>query len=575
MKAKMTVLTLVVLTMLLGIPTTDRAQGTVQVGRERHVIPSYVEPNTPGAPGVTADPALVAAITDPAAFDADGTLNLNKAIYVRTFDRNRTEPPAAIIVLVPGTVAGANSYKIAASEIVQLSGGRFEVWAIDRRTNLLEDIMGLIPAENARTQEAVLDAINYYLNNPAGRGGYIAANPFSVSSFLSGWGLDVNLRDFKAIVDQARTVTPNIFLGGHSLGAIMAQMFAGYNFDGTAGFELIKGLVIMDLTAAPGAPGAEPISDETYLNGGTSPLGPVPGLNQLRNPSQPGHEPFLVSPFSPSLFQLAEIGALLALIDPDGPSVLRQFAPEFVPVPATNAVALAVNIDDEFQANPTFRFSIGVPAVPPGMTLEAVATRISDPAAANPNGIYTLKDLSPELQRWNPTQDLTGLIPSSVRTPSTVDPSDFNTVMRAFLLGGGDGTAAPGDTNFIEWYFSIRMVLDIFKVFDLGRTPLSPTVIAAQTARGGNPITLTENRRVNVPVLAIRAVEGALQSPPPFSPNLAFVFYRQSTSIPGNALIIREMRNYAHVDILTSLERRSTQGKNVPEFIVEFVDGRL
>jgi pimeloyl-ACP methyl ester carboxylesterase len=582
MKAKMTILTLIVLITLLGIPTAHRAQGTVDVGRERRVISGYVEPNTPGAPGVMVDPALAAAITDPAAFDPDGRLNLNKAIYVRYFDRNRTAPPSAIIVLIPGTIAGANSFKIVANEIVRLSGGRFEVWAIDRRTNLLEDLAGMIQAENAMNMAGALGGINDYLNHAAGPGGYIAANPFSVNKFMAEWGLDVHLRDFKAVVDQARAITRNVFLGGHSLGSIMTEMFAAYNFDGTAGFELIKGMILMDGTAAPGAPSsdAQPISDTAYLDGGAGPLGPMAGLNQLRmptrrfdpaTPSQPGHESFLVNPFGPIQFQLAQLGALLALIDPEGPAVLRQFAPTFVPVPATNAAALAMNIDDEFQDNPTVRFSIGVLATSSGATLDTVATRVND--GSNPNGLWTARDLSPQLQRWNPTKDLRGIIPSSVRNASLVDPSDFNTVMRAFLVGDGNGTATVGDTNFIEWYFGTRMVLDLFKVIDLGRTPPSQTVIDAQKARGGNQITLTENRRVNVPALAIRAAEGIIQSPPPFSPSLAFVFYRQSTSIPGNAFTIREMRNYAHADVLTSLENTSQQGKNVPEFIIEFVNG--
>lgn len=565
MKAKMTVFTLIILITLLSLPMGYRAQGTVQVGHERHVLPSYVEPNTPGAPGVMVDPALAAAITDPAAFDADGSLNLNKAIYVRFFDQNRTTPPEAILVHIPGVVAGSNSFRFVASEIIRLSGGRFEVWAMDRRSNLLEDVMPMIAAENANTVAASQAAIAAYLGNPAGAGGYINANPIAPSiRFMAEWGLDVALRDVRTVVDQARTITANVFLSGHSLGAVLAQTFAAYNFGDVAGFQLLKGMIILDGTAAPGAPGVNPLSDEAYLDGGDGPAGEVVGVNQLRNPTEPGHAPFLVDPFNPLLFQLVEIGSQLALVDPDGPSVLREVVSALVPVPATNAAAIGMNIDDEFQGEIFARFSIGFLRVPAGGAAADVATRMDDPAAANPNGNWMPKDLSPALQQWDPRRTLTGL---GAEITSTVEPSDFNTVLRGFLLGAADQTAAVGDTNSLEWYFPNRLVTDVSKVIDLGRTPLSATAIAAMTARGGNALTVTENRRVNVPLMAVRTSEGG------FVPtNLAFLLYRQSTGIPQNRLSVFTMTSYAHVDVLYSLDRRSSPGNmNVPELIFNFV----
>ncbi|MBI3951989.1 MAG: alpha/beta fold hydrolase [Acidobacteria bacterium] len=561
MKTKITILTLIVLT-ALGVPTGHRAQGTVQVAYERHVLPSYVEPNTPGAPGVAVDPALAAAITDPAAFDADGSLNLNKAIYVRFLDRNRTAPPEAILIHIPGPVAGSNSFGFVASEILRLSGGRFEVWAVDRRSNLMEDLMPMIAAENANTLTASQATINAYLNNPAGAGGYLSSHPFAASSFMAEWGVDVMMRDVKTVVDQARTITPSVFLCGHSLGAVLAEIFAGYNFGGgVAGFQLIKGLIILDGTAAPGAPGVAPISDDVYFNGGAGPAGDVVGLNQLRSPTAPEHAPFLVEPFNPLLFQLVEIGCQLALLDPDGPSVLRQVVPTFVPVPATNAAAIGMNIDDEFQSEIFARFSIGFLRVPSGGSATDVATRTDDPSSANPNGLWRPKDLGSTLQQWDARKDLSSI---GLAGPEV---SDFNTVVRSFLLGAGNQTTAIGDTNSLEWYFPNRLVTDVSKLIDLGKTPLSAQAIAAMTARGDNPLMLTENKKVNVPLLAIRTTEGG------FVPsNLAFLLYRQSTSIPQNKVSVFTMNNYAHVDVLYSVEKRSSPGSmNVPELISNYI----
>jgi hypothetical protein len=263
-----------------------------------------------------------------------------------------------------------------------------------------------------------------------------------------------------------------------------------------------------------------------------------------------------------------EIGSQLALVDPDGPSVLRQVVPTFVPIPATNAAAIGINIDDEFQTQIFARFSIGFLRVPTGGSATDVATRMKDPAGANPNDLWTPKDLSPTLQRWAPLNDLSSI---GLSGPEV---SDFNTVVRGFLLGYGNQTAAIGETNSLEWYFPNRLVTDVSKLIDLGRASLSAQAIATMTARGGNPITMTENRRVNVPLLAVRTTEGG------FVPtNLAFLLYRQSTNIPTGPgrFDVVTMNNYAHVDVLYSPDRRSqgqrpaTTGKNVPELIFDFV----
>ncbi|MBI4469728.1 MAG: hypothetical protein HY650_10445 [Acidobacteria bacterium] len=94
-----------------------------------------------------------------------------------------------------------------------------------------------------------------------------------------------------------------------------------------------------------------------------------------------------------------------------------------------------------------------------------------------------------------------------------------------FLLGNGDGPPQPGDSNLLEWYFPQRLVIDIFKA-QLDSSGFSAQVRMAISARGGNPITLTENRRVNLPVLAIRAQQGILQSPVSFISGVAaFTLY--------------------------------------------------
>jgi pimeloyl-ACP methyl ester carboxylesterase len=565
MRRKGTALAILVLLAMMSLPVQHRASGTstvstdVEVANERHVIPGYNEPNTP--PNVAVSDQLRAAITDPAAF-RDGQLNLNQAIYIRFFDKNRTTEPENIIILVPGAVSGANSFRPTATQVVTMSGGSSEVWAVDRRSNLLEDLAPMVKAESAGTEESAVEAMKYFSDQPAGRGGYIASNPFGeVSRFMSEWGLDVHVRDLKAIVDEARTVEgANVFLGGHSLGAMMAEAFAAYDFEGVAGYRLISGLILLDGTGVPGI--AALMNDEQY----------VTSVNGLRNPQGAGNEPFVASPIGPYQFQLLEISAMLALINPEGPSPLEQVAPELVSVPMTNAAALGVNIDDEFQQQPVARFSIGFLQVGDGQTVSSIASKTTDPAGMNPNGIYTAKPLGtgtgakPNLQAWAIVKNLKTISSSFNIGP---EPSDLQTVARMFLTGRGQGELTTDDANFAEWYFPQRLVFDTLRLSGLDSSRLTASVVAAMTARGGNRPALTENKRVDVPVLAVYAKNGIF---PPSYGTLPFSFYKGS--INTKDFTLATMTNYAHGDVLTGVDKGSL-GKDVPEMIFAFVNGTL
>lgn len=537
-----------------------RAPGVVNVVSHRCVIPGYDEPNTP--PNVPISDALRAALTDPAAI-RDDRVNLNQTIYVRFFDGDRARPPQAIVILMPGPTSGANALRFLATEIVRRSGGAVEVWALDRRANLLEDLFPLWRAERAGTTEAALEALSHITEHPDGRGGYIANHYEEVSRFMSEWGLDVHVRDVKAVVEKAREVAgARIFLGGHSLGAILAQAFAAYDFEGIPGYSLIHGLILLDGT---GIPGMSPlITDEQYLA----------GLNALRSPTRPEDAPFVLRPFGPYHFQLLEIAALLALVDPDGPSPLDRYAPELIAAPMTNAAALGVILDDEFQSQPLARFSIGFLRIPPNHPLASIATRSRDPFSANPNGLYVPKDLGETRQHWAAVPNLHALSSTFVHGP---EPSDFSRVARLLLTGSGRGFSddalarelfpdAP-EANFLEWYFPQRLLLDLLRFSDLDATRLAPSIVAALTARGGRVPALTENRRVNLPVLAIQARQGLF---PPLAGSLPFTRYKNSTRTPQFSYSL--LPNSAHGDLLTGTDQ-DAQERTVADLIVSFAIG--
>ncbi len=558
-----------------GLSVSGGTSAPVLVGRERHVIAGYDEPNTPPLSPVSE--RVRAAITDPAAF-VDGHLNLNRAIYVRFFDRGREAPPRSIVIFIPGIVAGANSFERLADQLVHRSGGAVEVWAVDRRANLLEDARAMIAAEKAQTMAAALAALDAYQNHPSGPGGVLANPPYEyeLSRFMAEWGLDVHLRDLKAIVQQARNSggasRPQIFLGGHDfVGADLAALFAAYDFDGVPGFTLIDGLILLDGTpsvaASPRAPQIR--SDEEYLRSGVVIGGMlrIPGLHRLRHPEESGEPPFLGGDlFGPFSFQLAEILAQFALYAPHRASPLPvDIGP---PVPSTNVAAFALNTDDEFAEQAQQRFSFGFLAVPPGRSVADVAESRPDPDRANPNGLFAPRDLGtdpdgrPVLQDWAGVRDLSplGLEGKEV--------SDWEDVARGFLYGAGNGEVdvSRGEANFIEWFFPQRLVLDILLAARLDTSSLSSAILNALTERGGNPLTVIHNREVNVPVLGISAGQGIFAGETRPLPTV-FAFFPYQRSIASTRFCATEVSEYAHNDVLWSREPR------VADLIIAFMNG--
>lgn len=567
------------LAIALGVTLAGRprAQSTVEISRERRAVPGLNEPNTP--PNVQVSEALRGAITDPLAYRND-QLDLNQAVFVRYYDRHRTAPPKSVVVFVPGLAAGANLFSPLSREIVRLSNGDTEAWAIDPRANLLEDTAPMIQAERTGTMPASLDALRIYRDHPAGRAGYIANHPFEVSPFMSEWGLDVFMRDLKAVIDEAHRAGGSspvkVFLAGHDYyAANLVAMFAAYRFEDISGYALLSGLILLDGTPAPNSPfpgNPRPPSASTYLNGPVviSTSLQVPGLNALRNPQGPGDLPFLVNEqFSPYAHQLSEIAAQLAVVDPDGPAAApTDLGPT---VPATNAVAMAVMVDDEFADADDERLSVGFLHVPAGGKAGDVATRVNDPAGANPAGFFTPRNLGTDAsgatvrQRWDSINDL-----SSIGI-SGKEPSDFRTACASYLVGAGNADPARGEANYRQWFYPTRLLLDLVLAANLNTANLAATVVSAQTARGGNRVTVTENARVNIPILGLPAERGILvhNVPAPFP--WSYVYFVYAGSLTGKPLFsMRLLPDYAHRDVTFSSDPL------VPSLILEFVNtGKL
>jgi pimeloyl-ACP methyl ester carboxylesterase len=144
-----------------------------------------------------------------------------------------------VLVLMPGTQGGAGDFTLDARYLVKRVPG-LQVWAIDRRTQALEDTSTFAAAENG--QIPLQQAFNYYLN-----GGGFHFRGKDEDPYARDWGMAVALNDARAVVLKARAGgRRKVVLGGHSLGASLTAAYAAWDFNGRPGYKDLSGLVLID-----------------------------------------------------------------------------------------------------------------------------------------------------------------------------------------------------------------------------------------------------------------------------------------------------------------------------------------
>lgn len=169
----------------------------------------------------------------PARYDRVGVLKIGRA-------RARN-----VLVLEPGTSAGAAYFAPLARWIVSRQPG-WQVWAVERRENLLEDQSALNLAKAGRASASqVFDYYLGWLKNPAITHHFTFLPNASVR-FAKGWGMRVAVEDLHGVIGAARKLGGRVVLGGHSLGGSVVTAYATWNFHGRPGADALAGLVYID-----------------------------------------------------------------------------------------------------------------------------------------------------------------------------------------------------------------------------------------------------------------------------------------------------------------------------------------
>ncbi len=224
-------------------------------------IPSKAKPAfTPGTPGVVVENDKLLR-----QFGSAG-INLNRARYTRYFlsDKDSNQPDA-IIVLIPGFEGGASDSYLLAENLLRRAVKEenlvLEVWAFDRRSNQLEDTIGLDIAEDLNDPMVGLDflfgdALGMELSQPLVDGPnrrVIFYNSNEDTAFMAQWTPLVHSQDIDAVVEAARSAarSGNVFLGGHSAGTGFAARYAATDFnlaggEADPGYRKLRGLILLE-----------------------------------------------------------------------------------------------------------------------------------------------------------------------------------------------------------------------------------------------------------------------------------------------------------------------------------------
>lgn len=182
------------------------------------------------------------AVAELKAPDGPGPARFDR-VFVHKFGPKRGDK---VLVLMPGTQGGAGDFTLTAHYLVKRIDG-LQVWAIDRRTQALEDtsVFRLAAARRVSLERAFDHYLGWITNGgtPADHFRFLDAGEYP---FARQWGMKVALRDAHEVVKRARHGDRSVVLGGHSLGASLTLAYAAWDFGGRPGYKDLDGMVLVD-----------------------------------------------------------------------------------------------------------------------------------------------------------------------------------------------------------------------------------------------------------------------------------------------------------------------------------------
>jgi pimeloyl-ACP methyl ester carboxylesterase len=155
-----------------------------------------------------------------------------------------------VLVLNPGTSASAAYFQPLAKSIVGKARG-WQVWAVERRENLLED-QSMLNRGKAR-QATAKQVFDYYLGwiKDSSVTSHVQFIPNGEVGYAKQWGMKTEVQDLRRVVLRAQKLGGKVVVGGHSLGGSITAAYATWDFAGKPGARGLSGLVFIDGGSSP------------------------------------------------------------------------------------------------------------------------------------------------------------------------------------------------------------------------------------------------------------------------------------------------------------------------------------
>ncbi|MGZ3419714.1 MAG: alpha/beta hydrolase [Polyangiales bacterium] len=362
----------------------------------------------------------------------------NNAFRVVRYRVDPPKPARAIVIAMPGFLGGAGSFDPMARALVRRSDadGAIEVWAIDRRANLLEDTHGDDVAEVRGDPDL---ARTYYFDGEEVEGktfhGFL---DFSEVGFESEWGAETTLGDLRKAIAKVPDPKAHVVLLGHSMGATLAEAYAAWDFSGARGYDELAGVVLVDGVSGRELDGPDTFAEKDYLEGSTAMGNPFAssGLNVIRKA-----QPYVALPFlGVKVLEHAERMAIATHLSPKSPRLPHD--------DVTSSVAILLGLKQD--------------AIPPMTNKAAFGFAFDDASSA-----ITIAAVSAGSSTGGPTEKYKALLGAELIHPSSATASydwlDFDQTTPKERTRLDDLSKSwfegPG-LNFGEWYFPARLSLD-------------------------------------------------------------------------------------------------------------------
>lgn len=262
-----------------------------------------------------------------------------------------------VLVAQPGILEGAGAFDSVARNTVAAAaklGKHIEFWALERRSNCLEDNTGIHAAEAVHNAQI---AIDYYYHGASvdGRtfGGYLTNDQVG---WLANVGIEQTVWDeYNLLAEELPSQQlrrEKVLCGGHSLGGTITAFFAEWDFNGSPGYEQCGGYFALDTAIS---------TSLASLNGMSgSSLVPSNGLDYTLTQAalQSGALTRTVSLpvlINPETMHLLDIAAVAAQADPGGVSAFAASLPSSTNINTTEGFLFSKDLGTFLTGSPSIK----------------------------------------------------------------------------------------------------------------------------------------------------------------------------------------------------------------------------